>query len=156
MIEIVIHGLGGQGAVTAAQILATAAFYDGKYSQAFPMFGVERRGTPVQAFVRISDKKINLRSQIYEPDYNIILEPKLIEKAKSGRIIINSKEKIKNAYCFDAGQDFVNTVMIVVFAKITKLVSKDSLLKAIGDRFKSKPEALKKNKEILEKVWNKQ
>lgn len=152
MIEIIIHGLGGQGAVTAAQILAIAAFHDGKYSQAFPMFGVERRGTPVQAFVRISDKKINLRSQIYEPDYNIVLEAKLLENIKKGKIIVNTKEKIENAYCYSA-PDFTNTVMLGVFVKATKLISKESLLKAIEERFEAKPEVIEKNKKILEQVW---
>src|SRR5665811_1878005 len=78
MKEIRIHGRGGQGSVTAAEMLSVAAFEDGKFSQAFPAFGVERRGAPVQAFTRISNKKIRLRSQIYEPDYVIVQDATLI------------------------------------------------------------------------------
>jgi len=73
--EIRVHGRGGQGAVSTGQILAIAAFHDGKESQTFPKFGVERAGAPVEAFVRISDKKINIRSQVYEPQVVIVLEP---------------------------------------------------------------------------------
>ncbi|HQD27570.1 MAG TPA: 2-oxoacid:acceptor oxidoreductase family protein, partial [Methanoculleus thermophilus] len=78
MRELRIHGRGGQGSVTAAELIAFAAFEGGMYAQAFPAFGVERRGAPVQAFVRFSDKKIRLRSQIYEPDYIIVQDPTLI------------------------------------------------------------------------------
>lgn len=78
MIEIRFHGRGGQGAVTAAEILAKAAFKDGKYSQAFPFFGVERRGAPVMAFTRIDDKPIDLRYQIYNPDYVLVLDDGLL------------------------------------------------------------------------------
>ena len=73
MIEIRFNGRGGQGAVTAAEILAKAAFKDGKYSQAFPFFGVERRGAPVMAFTRIDSEPINLRYQVYNPDHVIVL-----------------------------------------------------------------------------------
>lgn len=155
MIEIVIHGLGGQGAVTASQLIAVAAFYDKKYSQAFPMFGVERQGTPVEAFVRISDKKINLRSQIYKPDYNIVLEPNLIKNIKHGKIIANASEKLKYAYCYNAGSTLTNTKMVAVFAKETKLVSKESLLKAVEDVFMNKEELIKKNKEIIKQIYEK-
>ncbi len=78
MKELRIHGRGGQGSVTAAELIAVAAFHDGMYAQAFPAFGVERRGAPVQAFVRFSSEKIRLRSQIYEPDYIIVQDPTLI------------------------------------------------------------------------------
>ena len=74
MIEIRFHGRGGQGSVTAAEILAKAAFKDGKYVQAFPFFGVERRGAPVMAFTRIDDKPIDIRYQIYTPDYVLVLD----------------------------------------------------------------------------------
>jgi 2-oxoisovalerate/pyruvate ferredoxin oxidoreductase gamma subunit len=99
MIEVRIHGRGGQGAVTTGQIMAIAAFYDGQESQTFPMFGVERAGAPVTAFCRISDKRINLRSQVYEPDVVMILDPSLIQavdttkglKAK-GTLIVNTNK----------------------------------------------------------------
>lgn len=78
MIEIRFHGRGGQGAVVASEILADAAFRDGKQVQAFPMFGVERRGAPVTAFTRIDDKPIRIKFFIYKPDYVVVLDPTLI------------------------------------------------------------------------------
>ena len=78
MKEIRLHGRGGQGAVTASEILAHAAFIDGKSSQAFPSFGSERKGAPVQAFARISDARIRTRAQIVNPDFVIIQDPTLI------------------------------------------------------------------------------
>jgi len=100
MKEIRIHGRGGQGSVTAAELLAVAAFEDGKYSQAFPAFGVERRGAPVMAFMRLDDKPIRLRSQIYEPDYVIVQDATLVDVVNvaagakpDGFIIINTEKK---------------------------------------------------------------
>jgi len=100
MIEIRIHGRGGQGAVTTGQIMAIAAFDDGKQSQTFPMFGVERSGAPVQAFARISDEKINIRSQIYSPDIVIVLDASLLETVdvtsglkEKGTLIVNTNKK---------------------------------------------------------------
>ncbi len=99
MIEIRIHGRGGQGAVVTSQLIAMAFFKSGKYVQSFPLFGVERRGAPVMAFVRIDDKFINLRTPVYNPDYVIIMDQSLIEIPDvtagikdSGIIIINSEK----------------------------------------------------------------
>jgi 2-oxoacid:acceptor oxidoreductase gamma subunit (pyruvate/2-ketoisovalerate family) len=78
MIEIRFHGRGGQGAVIASEILADTAFRDGKYVQAFPMFGVERRGAPVTAFTRIGDDPIRIKFFIYNPDYVVVLDPTLV------------------------------------------------------------------------------
>ncbi len=75
LIEIRWHGRGGQGAVMASRIVAKAAFLEGKWSQAFPFFGAERRGAPVMAFTRISKQPVRLRSQIYEPDILVMLDP---------------------------------------------------------------------------------
>ncbi|MDK2373233.1 MAG: 2-oxoacid:acceptor oxidoreductase family protein [Candidatus Korarchaeota archaeon] len=75
LIEIRWHGRGGQGAVLASRIVAKAAFLEGKWSQAFPFFGAERRGAPVMAFTRVSGSPIRLRSQIYEPDILVLLDP---------------------------------------------------------------------------------
>ncbi|RLI42510.1 hypothetical protein DRO59_03900, partial [Candidatus Bathyarchaeota archaeon] len=98
--EIRIHGRGGQGAVTAAQLLAHAAFLEGKWVQAFPYFGAERRGAPVRAFARISDEPILVHSQVYNPDYIIVLAPKLQEIVdvteglkKDGVIVVNTRKK---------------------------------------------------------------
>ncbi len=96
--EIRIHGRGGQGVVAMAEILAIAFFNNGKNSQAFPNFGVERSGAPIQSFVRISDEEISIREHIYEPDILIILDFSLIGRAdlfsglkKNSIIIINSE-----------------------------------------------------------------
>jgi pyruvate ferredoxin oxidoreductase gamma subunit len=96
--ELRIHGRGGQGSVTAAELIAVAAFKSGVFSQAFPAFGVERRGAPVQAFVRFADSKIRLRSQVYEPDYVIVQDASLIKDVnvfgglKTGGIAIINTE----------------------------------------------------------------
>jgi pyruvate ferredoxin oxidoreductase gamma subunit len=98
--ELRIHGRGGQGSVTAAELIAVAAFEGGVFSQAFPAFGVERRGAPVQAFVRFNDKMIRLRSQVYEPDYIIVQDSTLIKDVnvfqgvkKGGIVIVNTEKK---------------------------------------------------------------
>ncbi len=100
MYEVRFHGRGGQGAVTAANILAIAAMKQGFYSQAFPYFGVERRGAPVQAFTRIDDKRIDLRMNVYNPDAIVILDPTLMNVVdvsngmkEGGIIIINTSKK---------------------------------------------------------------
>ena len=80
MIEVRFHGRGGQGAVVASEILADAAFHDGRYVQAFPMFGVERRGQPVTAFTRIDEKPIRIKFFIYNPDYVVVMDPTLVKQ----------------------------------------------------------------------------
>ncbi len=101
MYEVRFHGRGGQGAVTAANILAIAAFKAGKYTQSFPFFGVERRGAPVMAFTRMDSRQIRIKTQVYEPDAVVVLDPSLLEVVdvtkglkKDGVIIINSRKKI--------------------------------------------------------------
>ncbi len=170
MLEIRIHGRGGQGAVTAASLLAMGAGYDDKYSQGFPAFGVERRGAPIKAFTRISDKPITIRSQVYNPDYVMIMDPTLCdlpeitEGIKPGTvIIINSKPgqaRFKNkTYYYDAttlalkvlGRNIVNTAILGVFAKVTKIVTLEGILKAIEREF---PEKLaEKNKELITNAY---
>jgi len=158
MKEIRFHGRGGQGTVTAAEVLAIAAFFDGKYSQAFPAFGVERRGAPVMAFARIDDKPIRRRSQVYAPDYVIVQDATLISSnnvsqglKKSGVLITNSSKKPEElfsnieakVYTVDAtkiaieflGKPIVNMPMLGAFAGITEEVSIESLKKAVSERF---------------------
>ena len=179
MIEIRVHGRGGQGAVTTGQIMAIAAFYDNKQSQTFPMFGVERTGAPVEAFVRISSEKINIRSQIYQPDIVLVLEPSLLETVdvtkglkEDGTIIINTnqpKEKLAiqgkfKIYTVDAtsialkifGKAIVNTAMLGAFAAVTKAISLDSLKKAINEKFlQAKGKLLADlNNKAIEEVYN--
>jgi pyruvate ferredoxin oxidoreductase gamma subunit/2-oxoisovalerate ferredoxin oxidoreductase gamma subunit len=100
MYEIRFHGRGGQGAVTAANILAAAAFKEGYDVQAFPMFGVERRGAPVTAFTRMDKKPIDIKTQIYEPDVVVVLDPTLLEVvdvtsglSEDGIVILNTRKK---------------------------------------------------------------
>ncbi|MCL2115309.1 MAG: pyruvate synthase subunit PorC [Methanobrevibacter sp.] len=157
MIEIRFHGRGGQGAVTAAEILAKAAFEDGKYSQAFPFFGVERRGAPVMAFTRIDDKPIKVRYQVQSPDYVVVLDDGLLEVVdvfsgikETGKVIINTNKEVgtdkKEVYAIDAtgialenlGVPIVNTVMLGSFSKKSGEVSLDSILKVIGETFPGK------------------
>ncbi|ENN96494.1 pyruvate ferredoxin oxidoreductase subunit gamma [Methanocaldococcus villosus KIN24-T80] len=170
MIEIRFHGRGGQGAVTAARILAKAAFYDGKYCQAFPFFGVERRGAPVKAFTRIDDKPIRLRCQIYEPDYIVVQDSTLLDVVnvfeglkKDGAVIINTVKDMEfdyKTYCIDAtgialevlGVPIVNTAMVGAFAGATKLVSLESIKKAILETFSGK--LGEKNALAAEKAYN--
>lgn len=174
MIEIRIHGRGGQGSVTTASLLAIAAFHDKKYSQAFPSFGPERGGSPVIALARISDKEINLRSNVYNPDVLIVLDSSLIKEVdvtqglkKDGIIIINSQKKIKiknfKTYTVDAtglalkilGKPIVNTALLGAFSKITKIISLKSLEKAIEEYFIKKPSIIKPNKELIKNVYKK-
>ncbi len=158
MIEIRFHGRGGQGAVTAAEILAKAAFEDGKYCQAFPFFGAERKGAPVMAFTRINDNPIRRRYQVYNPDYVIVLDDTLLEAVdvlsglkEGGKVIINSNSDVNlgeniDYHNIDAtgialdilGVPIVNTVMLGAFAKVTGIVSLDSLVKVTKETFPGK------------------
>lgn len=98
MIEVRFHGRGGQGAVIASNILAEAAFIEGKEVSAFPFFGVERRGAPVTAYTRIAEKKIRNKSGIYAPDFVVVMDPSLIEAVNiveglkaGGLVLVNTK-----------------------------------------------------------------
>ena len=157
MIEIRFHGRGGQGAVTAAEILAKAAFEDGKYCQAFPFFGAERKGAPVMAFSRINDKPIRRRYQVYNPDHVLVLDETLLEAVdvlsglkSGGKVIINTKEDLElggaDVHTIDAtgialdilGVPIVNTVMLGAFAKVIGEVSLDSIIKITKETFPGK------------------
>jgi pyruvate ferredoxin oxidoreductase gamma subunit len=166
MIEIVFHGRGGHGAVIAAELLARAAYNEGKHSQAFPFFGGERRGAPVRSFARIDDKPIMLHSQIYTADAMVVLDKELLEIAREninvnivkpgGLILINESDegevrsaaaaeigKAKVAYVdatgiarslglVVAGWPVINTAMLGALAKVSGMVSIESIVKAIG------------------------
>jgi pyruvate ferredoxin oxidoreductase gamma subunit len=158
MIEIRFHGRGGQGAVTAAEILAKAAFEDGKYCQAFPFFGAERKGAPVMAFSRIADNPIRRRYQVYNPNYVIVLDETLLEAVdvlsglkEDGKVIINSINQVDlgeniESYNIDAtgialdilGVPIVNTVMLGAFAGATGVVTVESLVKVTKETFPGK------------------
>jgi 2-oxoacid:acceptor oxidoreductase gamma subunit (pyruvate/2-ketoisovalerate family) len=157
--EIRIHGRGGQGSVTAAEVLAHAAFFEGKSVQAFPFFGAERRGAPVKAFARISDEPILVHSQIYNPDYVIVLDPyiyKVVDVTeglkKNGILVMNTTKKPEEIGLKDwqvatvdatgialelnllvAGLPVVNTSILGAFAKATDEVKLQSVLKAVNE-----------------------
>jgi len=120
MIEIRIHGRGGQGAVTAATILAKAAGYDDKYSQGFPAFGTERRGAPVRAFCRISRLPVSIRSQVYEPDHVIVLDstllglPEVKEGLKRDSLAVINSKKQENLECKTASYDATSPALEVL------------------------------------------
>jgi pyruvate ferredoxin oxidoreductase gamma subunit len=175
MKEIRIHGRGGQGSVTAAELLAGAAFEDGQFSQAFPAFGVERRGAPVQAFTRINDVPIRLRSQIYEPDYIIVQDPTLIEVvdvasgAKDDGIILINSDFAPEYFDLDTnarimtvnatkvaldiiGRPIVNTVLLGAFAGATGEVRASSIVNAVKGRFSGK--IGEKNAEAVQKAYD--
>ena len=160
MRELRIHGRGGQGSVTAAELIAVAAFAGGVYAQAFPAFGVERRGAPVQAFVRFSDETIRLRSQVYEPDYIIVQDSTLIRDVnvfagmKPGGIAIVNTEKAGSYEApegvriinIDAtkialeeiGLPITNTALMGAFAAATGEIEFSALEDAIHGRFEGK------------------
>ena len=102
MIEVRFHGRGGQGAVTCCELMAQAAIAEGRYAQAFPSFGPERRGAPLQAYLRISDEPIRLREKIYEPDVVVVLDPALVATGNvkeglkaGGTMVANSSKSAK-------------------------------------------------------------
>ncbi|GBE19042.1 NADH-dependent phenylglyoxylate dehydrogenase subunit gamma [archaeon BMS3Abin16] len=161
MIEIRFHGRGGQGVVTAADLLAMSAFYDEKYCQAFPSFGVERRGAPVLAFARMDDKPVRRRNQVARPDYVLVQDSTLLDVIdvssglkEGGTVIINTSKNASEIelasdatlYTVDGtkialdvlGRPIVNTVMLGIFSGITGEVSIDGVKKAVEKRFSGK------------------
>lgn len=156
MIEIVVYGRGGQGAVTLAVLLAKAAGLEGKWVQAFPAFGVERRGAPVKAFCRIDNQPILLRCQIRNPEWHIVLDESLLEMTGEGKKVVNGKN---GDWTFDAtglalkvlGKPVVNTAMLGYFAKVSGLVRLDSILEALKDVFSGK--LLELNQEVVRRAY---
>lgn len=181
MIEIRIHGRGGQGAVIASKVLAAAVFQEGKYVQSFPAFGVERRGAPVMAFTRIDTKPIRIRCQIYEPDHIIVLDPTLLEVVDvtaglkdGGWILINSELdasvfQLPDRYrvvTVDASSiaikhhlgprsaPIVNTAILGAFARVTGLVDLEALAEAVRDAVPVNPDGnVAATQEAFEQVW---
>ncbi len=158
MKEVRLHGRGGQGVVTAAELIAQAAFADGKFALAFPSFGSERMGAPVTSFVRLSDKPIRARNQIYEPDYLIVQDATLIGSVDvtaglkpDGLMIIDTEKSAADlklatkAKIFTIpatrialeiiGRPIQNTTLLGYFAAVTGLISFDGVKKAIKHRF---------------------
>ncbi len=165
MFEIRFHGRGGQGAVTATELFALAAFLEGKEVQSFPEFGVERRGAPVKAFCRISNGKIIIHSGIYEPDCVVVFDISLIKTIdviaglkKNGWLVLNTEQLPENfrhlglfkiatidatgiAIRHKLGSEtapIVNTTILGAVAKVTGAVKIESLLKAIEEKIDKK------------------
>ena len=179
LIEIRWHGRGGQGAKTASLLLADAAFNTGKYIQGFPEYGPERMGAPITAYNRISDEPITIHSNIYDPDYVVVVDDTLLDAVdvtaglkESGAIIINTtrdaeflKSKLNGyngaIYKIDArkisvetlGKYFPNTPMLAAVVKVSQIMSDEAFLEdMIGSfkhKFAKKPEVIDGNMAAL-------
>ena len=178
MYQIRFHGRGGQGVVTAAELTAIAAFNDGYEAQAFPSFGVERTGAPIEAFARIADTPVRTREHVYRPDVIIVQDPTLLDAVDvthgchdETMAIINSskpKEQIKialpaeNVFVIDATQialkilkrNIVNTIILGAFAKDTEILSLNALKKAIKQKFAHKDELIDRNIKAVTEAFN--
>jgi len=182
MIEIVFYGRGGQGAVTASQILATAAFREGKYAQAFPSFGPDRRGAPVTAYARVDEKAIVDRTPIVAADYVIVLDPNLFKMSdplsvvkRSGCAILNS-DKSSKAILEEVGKDAIrvfsidasmiseqvygetsipitNIAMLGAFASVSGIIRLNSILEILSQFFSG--EGLEKAKKTARLAFEK-
>ncbi len=176
-LEIRWHGRGGQGAVTAAIVVAEAAIYEGKYAQAYPEFGAERRGAPVRAYNRISDEPIYTRAPILTPDIVVVLDSSLpkevyLEGLKSGGwLIMNTKKSIEEVKQFIGRDDIkvavvdatkialdvlkapiVNTAMVGALIKVVPIVKIESVEEAIRTVFS--PKIAEPNIEAVRRAFN--
>ncbi|MBW2029203.1 MAG: 2-oxoacid:acceptor oxidoreductase family protein [Deltaproteobacteria bacterium] len=174
MQELRIHGRGGQGAVLAGEILVSALVQDGKSGASFPMFGFERRGAPVTAFVRLDDSPIRERSQIYHPNCLIVMDPVQIAWPQTfaglksnATLILNNPDppsdpphpNIVKAGIIDAtqialqeiGKAALNTAMLGAFAATTGLVRIEAVLSALDMYFQGR--ALEQNKRCIERGY---
>ena len=184
MIEIRWHGRGGQGAKTASLLLADAAFNTGKYIQGFPEYGPERMGAPITAYNRISDTPIRIHSNIYEPDYVVVVDDTLLESVdvtaglkETGAIVINTTkdgEYLAKAlkgykgkvYTIDArkvsmetlGKYFPNTPMLAAIVKVSGIMDEKDFIEDMKGSFKhkfaKKPEVIEGNMKAIEMALN--
>jgi pyruvate ferredoxin oxidoreductase gamma subunit len=177
MIEVRFHGRGGQGAVASAEMLAVSAIGEGKYAQAFPSFGPERRGAPVTAFCRVDDKPIMTREPITRPDVVVVLDPTVLKVTDvasglkpGGKIAVNTctpPEQLAETYgfkdcelaCVDAneialriiGRAITNTAMLGVLLKVEPVAKMESLFEQINERF---PAVAEKNIKALQAAFD--
>lgn len=182
LIEVRWVGRGGQGAVTAAKMLAETALAEGKFIQAFPEFGPERMGAPVKSFTRISQKPILIHCQVAEPDVSVLLDPTLLGivdiaegVAKNGTIIVNTKDnpsdlrkkmglKGRRLFTVDAsgismaifGKNIPNTSMLAGVIKATGIMSLESIIKSFQQEYagKFKEEIINLNIEAMRKAYD--
>jgi 2-oxoacid:acceptor oxidoreductase gamma subunit (pyruvate/2-ketoisovalerate family) len=174
LLEIRIHGRGGQGAVVASRLLALAFFKEGQWVQSFPTFGAERRGAPVAAFTRTDNEPITLRCGITKPDILVVLDSTLLGDVdvtnglkEGGEAIVNSSHSLDlkgiNTYTVDASAialehglgtstyPIVNTAMVGAFAGATKLVGIGSVVEAIKEFVKDRT---RENVEAAREAWS--
>ena len=183
LIEIRWHGRGGQGAKTASLLLADAAFNTGKFIQGFPEYGPERMGAPITAYNRISTSPIRIHSNIYEPDFVVVVDDSLLSSVdvtaglkKEGAIVINTTkgvDEIKpllngyegNVYAIDAravseealGNYFPNTPMLAAIVKVTEIMEEEAFINDMEGSFKhkfaKKPEVIEGNMKAIKLAW---
>ncbi len=172
LIEIRFHGRGGQGAWTSSRLLAEAALLEGKYVQSFPEFGPERMGAPIQAYTRISDAPIRIHSQVYEPDYVVVLDRTLLKSVRVNEglkkaLILNSPTSISKIPELNGVKVYVtpateisleilrrnapSTAVLGALIGIAPLVSMESLLEVTVRRFKG--EIGERNKEVIKRAY---
>ncbi len=184
LVEIRWHGRGGQGAKTASLLLADAAFNTGKYIQGFPEYGPERMGAPITAYNRISDERITIHSNIYEPDYVVVVDDSLLECVdvtaglkEDGAIVINTTKTpeevrpllkgYKGKVCtIDAktisietlGAYFPNTPMLAAIVKVSGIMPEqeflDDMVGSFKHKFAKKPEVIDGNMAALKRALN--
>ena len=182
VIEIRWHGRGGQGAKTASLLLAEAAFDTGKYIQGFPEYGPERMGAPITAYNRISDERVTVHSNIYDPDYVIVVDETLLDVVdvtaglkKEGAILINSEKRpeelrpklkgYEGRVCtIDArkismetlGKYFPNTPMLGAIVKIAKIMDENTFIasmeRSFRHKFANKPQVIQPNMEAVKRA----
>lgn len=183
LVEIRWHGRGGQGAKTAALLLADVAFKTGSYVQGFPEYGPERMGAPITAYNRISNKEIRVHSNIYEPDFVVVVDEGLLDVVNvteglkdTGGIVVNTSktpDEIKSkltgytgkVYTIDArkvsvaclGRYFPNTPMLAAIVKVSGVMAKDTffaeMLNSFNHKFASKPEVIEGNMNALKMAF---
>ena len=184
VVEIRWHGRGGQGAKTAALLLADVAFQTGRHVQGFPEYGPERMGAPITAYNRISSDEIRVHSNIYDPDFVVVVDESLLDSVdvtnglkKEGAIVINTdkpKEEIipklngyeGSVYVIDArkvsiaalGKYFPNTPMLAAIVKVSGIMEEESFLAEMESSFKhkfaSKPEVIDGNMNALKMAFD--
>jgi len=173
MIEVRIHGRGGQGNVLAANLLAAAAFEEGRFSQSFPNFGAERRGAPVTAFVRLAARSLQRHCQVLHPDFLIVQDDSLLHQPgitaglkAGGAVLVNSRKETDQLHiegdcrvvaipATDLAQDLLgrpipNTALVSAFAVLTGLVTPASVVRVLTERFSGA--VLEANRQLVERA----
>ena len=184
MIEIRWHGRGGQGAKTASLLLADVAFNTGKYIQGFPEYGPERMGAPLTAYNRIDDEPIRIHSNIYEPNFVVVVDDTLLGPVdickglhEGGAILVNTsldgaaiRKRLGDVDCkvytIDAskiaietiGSNFPNTALLAAIIKVINLMSKEDLeanmLDSFKHKFAKKPEVIEPNMQAVRRAYD--